>query len=48
MHGVSGDNERLIEYTCLGQSKEERISIITTYEWAFTLWIESEGKVESE
>lgn len=32
MHGVSGHNERLIERTCLDQSKEERISIITTYE----------------
>lgn len=32
MHGVSGHNERLIECTYLDQSKEERISIITTYE----------------
>lgn len=39
MHGVSGNNWRLAECTCLGQSKEERIIIIihmnkhSTYEF---------------
>lgn len=32
MHGVSVDNERLIECTGLHQLKEERISIVTMYQ----------------